>query len=150
MMEILRTNSSNALFKILILKLDQELSDKYGELQKKYDQYNIIESDTVVIAIDNKTPVGCGCYKKFDNDSAEIKRMFVDKSYRGQGISKKILKELENWAKEKGYKQTLLETGFRQSEAIGLYKGFGYKIIENYGQYIGIETSICMMKQISE
>lgn len=76
--------------------------------------------------------------------------MFVNKKYRGQGVSKKILTELETWAIELGFKFALLETGYKQKEAIGLYERFGYKKTDNYNQYIGIETSICMKKQISD
>lgn len=59
----------------------------------------------------------------------------------------KILSELEKWAAESGYSSTVLETGKRQPEAINLYKKAGYKIIPNFGQYEGVENSVCMMKE---
>ena len=75
--------------------------------------------------------------------------MYVDIGYRGFGISKKILGELENWANELGFKYAILETGIEQPEAIGLYKKSGYQTIDNYGQYKGMDSSVCMKKQIS-
>jgi hypothetical protein len=42
----------------------------------------------------------------------------------------------------------ILETGFMQKEAISLYQKLSYTITENYGQYIGIENSVCMKKNI--
>ena len=96
-----RTTSDSSQFKILTEKLDHELKLIYGSSQDEFDQYNIMnELDTVVIAYINETPVGCGCFKKFDTSSAELKRMFVDTNYRGQGIGSAVLTELENWAKE--------------------------------------------------
>ncbi len=149
MINIVITNSLNEDFKKLISKLDDELKDRYGELQKEYDKFNKIEfNENVVIAYNEGIPVGCGCIKEYDIETVEIKRMFVDKDYRGRGISKAILSRLENIAFEKGYKKTILETGIKQQEAIGLYSKQGYKKIENYGQYAGMNSSVCMLKQL--
>jgi GNAT superfamily N-acetyltransferase len=123
LIEIFRTNSSNSYFKSLVTRLDKELHERYGQIQNSYDQYNIIEScDTVVIVKENKYLVGCGCFIKYKEDTVEIKRMYVDTKYRGFGISKIILGELESWANELGYKYAILETGIKQPESIGLYK----------------------------
>ena len=88
-------------------------------------------------------------FKEFDADTVEIKRMFVSTEKRGKGISKHILNELEKWAAELGYTKFILETGVKQLEAIGLYNRFGYKQIENYGQYIGKPLSVCMSKELN-
>jgi GNAT superfamily N-acetyltransferase len=74
--------------------------------------------------------------------------MYTLPEFRGKGIASKILSELELWAKEENYKSAVLETGFLQTDAISLYKKLGYVITENYGQYIGIENSICMKKSL--
>ena len=133
MIEIIRTESTDTDFRNLIAELDHELYDRYGEAQNNLDTHNKIEAcDTVIIgSLDNKM-VGCGCFKKIDQDTVEIKRMFVRKDYRGQGISKTILVELETWAQEYGFKYVILETGNKQPEAIGLYEKSGYQQIDNY------------------
>jgi GNAT superfamily N-acetyltransferase len=74
--------------------------------------------------------------------------MDLHQDHRGKGIATKVLSELESWAKEENYKTALLETGFMQKDAIYLYQKLGYKIIENFGQYQGVENSICMKKNI--
>ncbi len=151
MIEIIRTNSKDRDFEKLISLLDNELNDQYGDKQDYYDKFNKIEDcKTVVIAKSDNCPIACGCFKDIDNNAIEIKRMFVDKDFRGQGISKKILQELETWANELGHDYSLLETGYKQTVAISLYERFGYQKTDNYGQYIGIETSICMKKKISD
>jgi GNAT superfamily N-acetyltransferase len=75
--------------------------------------------------------------------------MFVLPEYRGKRIGQMLLTELEKWAAELGYKHSVLETGKKQSEAIGLYEKAGYHRIPNYGQYANVENSICMRKSIS-
>jgi putative acetyltransferase len=61
-------------------------------------------------------------------------------------MASKILKELENWAKELGYSRCVLETGLRQTSAVLLYQKLAYIQIPNYGQYIGVENSVCFEK----
>ncbi len=69
---------------------------------------------------------------------------------RGKGIASKILAELEIWATELFYEKCILETGKKQPEAIALYKKNGYNIIPNYGQYAGVENSLCFEKEIDK
>ena len=121
MLKILRTNGSDKDFILLTSLLDDELHGRYGELQNFYDSHNIIESNNnVVIVYFNKIPVACGCFKNFDPETVEIKRMFVHSDYRGKGISKVLLNELENWAIENKFRKAVLETGIKQFEAIRL------------------------------
>jgi GNAT superfamily N-acetyltransferase len=72
--------------------------------------------------------------------------MFVLPEYRGKGIAGAVLAELETWAADLGYARCILETGQMQPEAIRLYLKSGYAIIPNYGQYAGVENSVCMEK----
>jgi putative acetyltransferase len=149
-MEFRRIDCNNRDFIELVQQLDSDLYARYGDMQKQYNSFNTIESlDTVVVAYDNSNAIGCGCLKKYDEDTAEIKRVFIMPKYRGKGISKVIIKELERWAVEEKYTYSILETGVKQFEAIGLYERMGYKRIDNFGKYIGNSNSICMLKKLS-
>jgi hypothetical protein len=57
-----------------------------------------------------------------------------------------VLRELETWAGELHYTSCLLETGLKQPEAIRLYEKNGYALIPNYGQYAGVDNSVCFEK----
>ena len=151
MLTLKRTNSTDKDFHFLIVKLDKYLFEQYGKLQEFYGQYNSVENiPTVLIAYVSQQPAGCGCFKKFDESSVEVKRMFVANEHRGKGIGAAILTELEKWAAELGQKATILELGNNQPEAIRLYTKQGYTVIPNYGQYIGMEaTSICLKKELT-
>ncbi len=78
----------------------------------------------------------------------EVKRMYTSPESRGKGIASAVLKELEKWAAELSYKKCLLETGKKQPEAIALYLKSSYNIIPNYGQYAGVENSVCFEKKL--
>ncbi|KQR71915.1 GNAT family N-acetyltransferase [Pedobacter sp. Leaf176] len=146
---LIRTNSDNADFRSLVTLLDKDLAIRDGDDHTFYAQFNKVDAiKEVVVAYQNELPVGCGAIKPFSENAAEIKRMFVHPDYRKQGIAAKILTELENWAAELGFKECVLETGKKQPEAIALYQKVGYKIIPNYGQYIGVNNSVCMAKPL--
>lgn len=150
MIKVIRTDSDNQDFIKLVKYLDVYLAEKDGDEHSFYSQFNKIDKIRyVVVAYENDKPVGCGAIKEYSSNSMEIKRMHTLPENRGKGIATKILTELELWATELGYQNCILETGKRQSEAIELYKKNGYKLIPNYGQYAGIENSLCFEKKLN-
>lgn len=148
---IKRTNSNDPDFAGLVNELNKYLANIFGARQQYYDRLNVINnSSTVVVAYVNGEAAACGCLREFDAETVEVKRMFVSELYRGKGIGRCILVELEKWAREFGYKYIILETGTLLKEAIALYKKSGYQVAENWGEYIGIETSVCMKKSLED
>ncbi|MDQ0066147.1 GNAT family N-acetyltransferase [Chryseobacterium lathyri] len=144
-----RTDSSNRDFQSLVKLLDADLAVRDGEDHEFYHQFNSIDMlKNCVVAYSDDTAVACGAFKPFSEDTVEIKRMYTDIEKRGKGFASKILNELETWAKEEGYKKCVLETGIKQPEAIALYEKCGYIRIPNYGQYIGIDNSVCFEKRV--
>ncbi len=150
MLEIIRTNSDNKDFQELVRLLDEDLSVRDGAEHSFYAQFNKIDAirHAVVIYSENKA-IGCGAFKKYDDKTVEIKRMFVRVENRGKNIGVEILNELEKWASEENFDFAILETGKNQPEAIRLYEKSGYETIPNYGQYEGIENSVCMKKRLA-
>jgi putative acetyltransferase len=149
MITIIRTNPENIDFIQLISELDKDIKVRDGEEHSFYDQFNKTDSiKHAIVAYDCGTAVGSGAFKLYKGEIAEIKRMFVNPESRGKNIASQILEELESWAKELSFTTCILETGRRYPEAIGLYKKNGYRITTNYGQYEGIEDSVCFSKSI--
>lgn len=147
-MKLLRTNSENQDFKQLVKMLDEYLAYVDGDDHAFYDQFNKIDAlQHCIVLFEEENPVGCGAIKGYDGETAEIKRMFVIPEFRGKGYASAILNELEQWAKELQFKKVILETGTGQKEAIKLYRKT-YEQIENYGQYKGVDTSVCFSKEL--
>ncbi len=149
MLTLIRTNSDHPDFINLVKDLDAYLKIVDGDDHEFYNQFNNIDvlKHTVIAYLDNQ-PVGCGAFKAYNNSSVEIKRMYTSPIARNKGIASAILKDLEDWAKELNIKSTLLETGLKQTEAVKFYKKNNYKIIPNFGQYAGVENSICFLKEL--
>ena len=149
MIEILRTNSENQDFIQLVKHLDDELAEIDGPEHSFYAEYNKVNQiKYVVVAYEHKIPISCGAIKEFAPDVMEVKRMYTSPQVRGKGIASKVISNLEVWAAELTYKKCILETGKRQPDAIRLYQKNGYKVIPNYGQYAGIENSVCFEKEL--
>lgn len=146
---IKRTSEEDADFLSLVKLLDIELAERDGDDHAFYAQFNKpVGLSGVIVAYRDGEPVGCGAFKKYDENSVEIKRMYVRPDRRGMRIAAEVLTDLESWANELGFKEYILETGFKQPEAIALYKRSGYDVIPNYGQYENVENSVCMKKSI--
>jgi putative acetyltransferase len=150
MLRLHRTDATNIHFRHLVAELDAELSVRNGESNAFYMQFNKLDGiHHAVVLYQNNMPVACGAIKHYDNQAMEVKRMFVLPAYRGKGLAKEVLQELETWTAELNYSACILETGLMQPEAIALYKKCNYSIIPNYGQYIGDEKSVCFRKEFS-
>ena len=80
-------------------------------------------------------PVVTGALRRHDEDTGEIKRMYVVDAYRGRGYARAVLAELEQLAVAAGYRRIVLETGIEQPEAIALYLSSGYEPIAGFGHY---------------
>ena len=148
-MQLLRANALHKDFIALVAELDKELAIIDGDDHAFFSTYNktVDIHHTVIAYIDTK-PVGIGAIKHYDAVTMEVKRMFLLSSFRVQIIANTILDELEKWTVELGYQSCILETSTRLPSAVKLYERTGYTRIDNYGQYIGVPTSICMRKTI--
>lgn len=150
MITLRRTNSEDADFQNLVNELDKELAVRDGDEHSFYSQFNTLAAiKYAVVAYEGNEPVGCGAIKEYSDKVMEIKRMYVPLDKRGKGIASIILKELENWARELKSEKCILETGLQQPEAIRLYKKNGYRPVPNYGQYVGVENSVCFEKDLT-
>ncbi|HEX2394468.1 MAG TPA: GNAT family N-acetyltransferase [Bacteroidales bacterium] len=147
MIRILRSDSNHYDFIELVKLLDADLAIRDGKDHLFYAQFNKIDNIRhVIIAYEDRTPVGCGAIKELEEKTMEIKRMYVIPEFRNKGIATLVLRELEKWTAELSYSRCVLETGKKQPEAISLYRKNGYTPIPNYGQYIGIDNSVCFEK----
>ncbi len=134
----------------LITRLDDEMLEKYpqdGIFGVDFSDPKVSRM-LFVVAYLGDAPVGCGGIRPLDDETVELKRFFVDKTFRNKGIASKVLTYLETKAREKGCTVIKLETGPEQPEAIGLYKKFGYIEIPAYGEYVGCEYSVCFEKKL--
>ena len=147
-----KTDGENEAFVMLCGKLDDYLGKLVGKekQQSKYDQYNHRDMiHDVIIVLKNNEPVGCGAYKKYDEESVELKRIFVDESVRRLGLGKEIVHRLEEDARKSGFQYAVLETGRIMTGAVALYSKCGYEVIPNYGPYADMPESVCMRRKLS-
>lgn len=86
-----------------------------------------------VVATSDGAPVAYGGVRPvLDERTAEIKRMWVDGDWRGAGLGARMLRHLEDLAREQGYGRVVLDTNGTLAEAIAMYERAGYARIERY------------------
>jgi GNAT superfamily N-acetyltransferase len=148
-MNLVRTTSDSPDFQQLVVELDAYLRIVDGDDHAFYAQFNTIDSlQHVIVCYDQDIAIGCGAFKAYNTQTVEIKRMYTLPQYRGRGVAKSIMAAIENWANEEHFSLAILETGYLQKEAIALYTKIGYEVTNNFGQYDGVATSVCMQKTI--
>ena len=99
-MESVITDERDERFIELTKELDNEYFQLYGDIVKKYEEYNDLkDSHIVALALNWDRPIACASFKLFDKDTIEIKRVYVKKRYRRKGIAYKLVKQLEKLAR---------------------------------------------------
>lgn len=150
-MRCIHTDGKDPLFTGLCTELDAYLNELAGgeENRAQYVPLNKLDFiNDAFVAMDGEIPAGCAAFKRFDDKSAEVKRVFVKPEYRGRGIAREILEVLEQAARKQSYTRLVLETGAPLVAAHRLYVSIGYTVIPNYGPYADMVESICMEKQL--
>jgi len=133
----------------LIRQLDAYQESMYPPESNHLDSVDELSKTNVIFlaAYMDSEICGIGSVKIFD-EYGEIKRVYVPKKFRGIGIAKAIVKELENHLIKNSVGMARLETGIYQHEAIDLYKKLGYSEIAPFGDYTEDPLSVFMERDL--
>jgi GNAT superfamily N-acetyltransferase len=101
-----------------------------------------------VVAHVDEQAVACGAIYPLGESVAEVKRMYVHRSHRRQGLAAAVLRHLEAEAQRLGYRRLVLETGYRQQPAMRLYEAHGFERIAPYGEHVNDPTSVCFARTL--
>jgi GNAT superfamily N-acetyltransferase len=113
-----------------------ELARRFPE---GYEASALVSADEIrahgacVVARVGDRPVACGILRQLAGKIDEIKHLWVAPDLRGFGVATMLLEELERAALERGSIKIRLDTHEVLTEAISLYKRFGYAEIRPYG-----------------
>jgi GNAT superfamily N-acetyltransferase len=150
--EIAREDLASPLAAQLIAALNAELTHIYPEEGACHFQLDPTEVEELrgafLVARVDGTPAGCGAVRRIDEETGEIKRMYVVPSFRGRHIGARLLAALEKEARRLGLRRLVLETGDRLAVAVGLYRAAGYVIMPAFGAYVASPLSRCMAKTL--
>ena len=138
----------------MIRELTAELFERYQDLGLDgagsfAPGDSLVPRSAFVVARLGDRPVGCGALRSLDEDTVEIKRMYVAADVRRRGIAAAIVAELERLAAEFGHRAVRLETGDRQREAVAFYEKLNFQHIPRFGGYVDRDFSICFEKVLS-
>jgi catechol 2,3-dioxygenase-like lactoylglutathione lyase family enzyme/GNAT superfamily N-acetyltransferase len=147
----------------LIAALNAELAAAYPEPGATHFTLDPAEvapgAGAFVVARRDGRPVGCGALRALRDPAlvrelgphvGELKRMYVARDVRGQGVARALLARLEAEARSLGLTRVVLETGTRQGAALVLYRRADYVDIPAYGEYTASpSTSVCLAKAIA-
>ena len=84
------------------------------------------------LALAGDSGIGCVALRPIDAHAAEVKRMFVDASWRGRGVGRSLLGALIDGARLRGYVTLRLGTLHDMHAAQSLYRSLGFRPIDRY------------------
>ena len=137
---------------LLIEAVQQEYVERYGGRDRTPMHAGELEppAGAFFVGYRDDRPVTTGAWRFRDDVSrlgsvrpAEVKRMYVDRSARRQGLARLMLAHLEDTARTAGADVMIMETGTAQPEAMALYEAAGYQIVEPFGHYAWSPRNRC-------
>ena len=149
--EFLWTDGTNSDFQVFYQITEDYYSSLVGGESKRkgFIPYNAsAEIPYVLIAYQNKKAVGCAGLKRYDDTSAEIKRVWVQPLYRGSHIASRMMNLVEQKAGEQGFARVILQTRPQMTEAVAMYTKRGYYLIPNYPPYDKLVGAVCYAKDL--
>jgi GNAT superfamily N-acetyltransferase len=121
------------LFKEYVLSLEVDLSfQNFSKEVDTIDQQYHKPAGGLVLAFYTDLPAGCVGVRRLDEETAELKRMFVRQEFRGYQIGVTLLQQAISLAKELGYRKLRLDTLENMTKAQQLYRSFGFYEIPPY------------------
>ena len=142
-MKIVSTNVTDKNILQLFSEHDDHMIEFLGNDSGCYTRYSEKENiGRVWVVMDDNCPIGCIAYKEKTEGVGEVKRLFIKKHYRGKGISKKLLKTVEYYAKEQGCHKLFLVTRITLEPAVSIYRAVGFNIVFQKGLYIQMEKKL--------
>ena len=127
-------NQDDELAQPLIAELAVEYAARYNGTEARVltwlrgypaEEFSPPDGGMLIGLVDDQ-PVTGGAFRRFDADTAELKRIWTDSGHRRRGYAKALLEALESEITRLGYRRVYLTTGDRQPEAEALYERAGY------------------------
>jgi len=87
------------------------------------------EGGEIFLVVRPEATVGCCALLPLENQSWELAKMAVAKEYRGDGLGRRLLLHVLEYAKQTGAHKLSLKTSSLLQPAIHLYRSVGFQII---------------------
>jgi len=105
----------------------QRYGDYFGDQEPEALDLYAPPQGAFIVRLRAGAPIAMGACKRYDAQTAELKRIWTRGDLRRQGLAQRVLQQLETLALAQGYRRLDLTPGFRQPEAVGLYLNNGYQ-----------------------
>ena len=134
----------------MVVRLGEEQQRELAGIEgERHIAYPVQAGIQFLVGFVDDRPVACGALQPLKDGIGEIKRMYVRRPYRRQGLSRLILAALEEYALQRGLHTVRLETGVQLDAALALYRSADYRPIPRFGEYAHNPLSVCFEKSLT-
>ncbi len=88
----------------------------------------------ILVAVQDQRFAGVACLKAIDEQTGEIKRMYVRPEFRETGIGRALVEESVRSAREIGYERIRLDSAGFMKNAHRLYRAAGFQETQPYAE----------------
>lgn len=96
--------------------------EEFNKLPEKYSS----EESKIFLLKKGRKPVGCAAFRKLDETTCEMKRVYIRPSARGSNLGAKLVDRVLQEAVISGYKKICLDVLPEFKTALKLYKSYGF------------------------
>ncbi|MFQ9975321.1 MAG: GNAT family N-acetyltransferase [Butyricicoccus sp.] len=109
MLELRFVDAENRDFHDLTAALDEYYFMLVGDVEKRYAKYNLPHLfNCRIVAYEDGKPAGCGAWKKIDEGTFEVKRIYIAPEFRRKGVASAVIAALEQDAAKHGFTKAIL------------------------------------------
>ncbi|QJU54250.1 GNAT family N-acetyltransferase [Herbiconiux sp. KACC 21604] len=145
-LRIERVGTEHPDFARLVAEQEREVMARYSATEPGPP---LAPGTPALLATVDGAPVGCVAVARLDDDTGEVRRLYVAPPARRGGLARQLMAAAEALAVELGYRRLRLETGSAQPESLALYRSSGWAEIANYGYYRDAPEVVSMEKTVA-
>lgn len=134
-LQLVRVRQGDALARTVLSELAIEYSHRYGGTSCTWfstlTKQSSDDDGVFLVVVADGVAIAGGAYRPVDEQTVELERIWTASKFRRQGLVRRMLADLETDIADHGYRRVVLTTGPRQPEAHGLYRGAGYRPLQD-------------------
>lgn len=150
-LEIRLVAAKDPRFQKLRQEYERDCKSRFANLAAKYEQMCSAENlEQSCVLFSAGQPIACGGFEPMDEETAQLKLVYVRPEQRRKGYAGQMIETLELQAMFQGYMRMVLVLPRKAPEATLFRRALGYQEAKPWGAFVGDGALICLEKELMD